>query len=249
MHVLLFDIDGTLIDTRGSGMRALQLALGEFGHGPPPASIDTCGRTDRAIVDQLFAAYGVRNSKRNWQRFMDRYLENLTAMLPQSEGVVLPGVLPLLERLSDRADVAMGLLTGNTPEGARIKLRHFGLEHYFAFGGFGETHAARGGVAEAAVAAARQYLGRNRPWTSVWVIGDTPQDVACARQIRARSLAVASGRYGRADLAEQQPDLLLDDLSQAPRMWELWDPEADPMESPTRLEPQSTAIANTGSLQ
>ncbi len=220
MHVLLFDIDGTLIDTRGSGIRALQLALGHVVPQAPRTPIDTCGRTDRAIVNQLFENYGVPNSPENWQRFMDRYLEYLANTLPQSDGLILPGVLTLLDRLSGRPDVAMGLLTGNTREGAEIKLRHFGLDHWFPFGGFGEEHANRGGVAEAAVAAARRYLGCGRPWDSVWVIGDTPQDVACARQICAHAAAVATGRYARADLAAERPDILLDSLAETPRLWE-----------------------------
>lgn len=220
MHVLLFDIDGTLIDTRGSGMRALQLALGDVVPRVPPTPIDTCGRTDRAIVNQLFENFGVPNSPAYWHRFMDRYIKYLANMLPQSEGCVLPGVVPLLDRLSNRTDVALGLLTGNTRQGAQIKLRHFGLNDRFSFGGFGEEHAERGGVAEAAMAAAHQYLGRGKPWESVWVIGDTPQDVVCARQIHAHSAAVATGRYDRTDLAAQHPDLLLDNLLQAPRLWE-----------------------------
>ena len=214
MHVLLFDIDGTLIDTCGSGLMALQLAFGDLLGLPAPAAIDTCGRTDRGIVRQLFLDHGVPESPETWQRFLRLYSGHLAAHLPRRNGRVLPGVADLLQALALRSDIAVGLLTGNTPEGARIKLQHFGLDHHFPFGGFGEDHPERAAVAEAALAAARQQVNHQVVLDRVWVVGDTPHDIACARHIGARAVAVATGLHQRASLARQQPDLLLDSLEQ-----------------------------------
>ncbi len=215
MHVLLFDIDGTLINTRGSGLTALQLAFTEaFGH-PAPSVIDTCGRTDRGIARDLFLAHRLADSSDNWEHFHQLYLRHLATQLPQRDGHILPGVTNLLQDLARRPNLAIGLLTGNTPEGAKIKLRHFGIDHHFGFGGYGHLHPERNVVAEAALHAARQRIPCQVALDRVWVIGDTPRDIACARHIGARAVAVATGFHDRTSLAGQNPDVLLDDFREA----------------------------------
>jgi phosphoglycolate phosphatase len=115
----------------------------------------------------------------------------------------------------------VGLLTGNTPEGARLKLEHFGIAHHFPFGGYGEHHPERDGVARDALAAAQAHVQRTIPTERVWVIGDTPLDIRCARHIGAKAVAVATGQHPREELAAETPDLLLDDLGQAAPLLEL----------------------------
>ncbi len=215
MHVMLFDIDGTLINTRGSGLTALRLAFLEGFGREAPAVIDTCGRTDRGIARDLFLAHRLDDSPENWQRFHPLYLRHLVEQLSLGHGHVLPGVVPLLESLSSHPRMSVGLLTGNTPEGARIKLGHFGIDHHFGYGGYGHEHIERNVAAESALAAARQRLNGQVRLDRVWVIGDTPRDIACARHIGARAVAVATGWHDRDSLAAQQPDVLLDDFSQA----------------------------------
>ena len=123
------------------------------------------------------------------------------------------GVLRLLEQLQAREAVAVGLLTGNLQDGARIKLGYFGLFEYFKFGGFGDDHRNRDGVAQAALTAAEQHANGSFDPNRVWVIGDTPLDISCARAINAKVLAVATGLHPTQELAESQPDRLLEDLS------------------------------------
>lgn len=215
MYVLFFDIDGTLINTGGSGMESLRLAFTEVFDCPPPNDIPTGGRTDRGIARDLFHGRGIRDSEENWTRFHAAYLRHLPKQLPLRPGCVLPGVVPLLEGLAARRDVALGLLTGNVAEAARLKLKHFGLDHYFAFGGYGERSYERNAVAEDALAAAHRVLNTVVLAERVWVIGDTIMDVRCARHIGAHALAVATGIHDRAELARAAPDVLLDDLCQA----------------------------------
>ncbi len=215
MHVLLFDIDGTLIHTRGSGTIALRQGFLEAFGCEAPTKIDLCGRTDRAIASELLQACGVPDTLTNWHRFHQAYLRHLAVQLPLGVGQVLPGVEAVLHDVSSDADIAIGILTGNTPEGAGIKLGHFGLAHHFHFGGYGHEHEDRRVVAEAALAAARQRLNGRLHLDRVWVIGDTPRDIVCARHIGARSVAVATGFFDRDDLAAQRPDVLLDDFLQA----------------------------------
>ena len=115
--------------------------------------------------------------------------------------------------LKSRADVTLGLLTGNVRAGARVKLGHFGLFEHFAFGGFGDLHFDRDDVAREALVEARTNLGAQLAPEHVWVIGDTPLDVRCARAIGAKVLAVATGVHSLEQLKEAEADLTLADLS------------------------------------
>ncbi|HRX77750.1 MAG: HAD hydrolase-like protein [Planctomycetaceae bacterium] len=213
MLTLLFDIDGTLINTGGAGGTALIEAFREDFGIRSPANVPFSGRTDRGIGTNLFEEHGIDDSPENWQRLRDGYIARLPVHLPQRDGRVLAGVLRLLEQLQAREAVAVGLLTGNLQDGARIKLGYFGLFEYFKFGGFGDDHRNRDGVAQAALTAAEQHANGSFDPNRVWVIGDTPLDISCARAINAKVLAVATGLHPTQELAESQPDRLLEDLS------------------------------------
>jgi phosphoglycolate phosphatase len=215
MHVMFFDIDGTLINTRGSGLTALKTAFVEVFARPAPEQIETTGRTDRGIAGDLFRTHGIEDTADHWQAFHEAYLRQLVIELPRRDGCVLPGVAALLEELTLRRDVAVGLLTGNTTAGARLKLDHFGIGHHFAFGGFGERYQERNAVAREALAAAQRYVAGPVHTERVWVVGDTPLDIRCARHIGAQAVAVATGWHDREALARETPDLLFDDLTQA----------------------------------
>jgi phosphoglycolate phosphatase-like HAD superfamily hydrolase len=128
---------------------------------------------------------------------------------------VLPGIADLLEHLAGREQTAVGLLTGNLRRGARAKLGHFDLHRHFAFGGFGDHHWERDDVAREAWGVVHERFNGSVTPDRVWVIGDTPLDVQCARAIGARVAAVATGWHDREELAASAPDLLLDDLSDA----------------------------------
>jgi phosphoglycolate phosphatase len=213
MHVVLFDIDGTLILSGGAGKAALELALvSDFGITEVRDGIAFSGRTDRAIIADLLRTHLVEDHPENWERLIAAYLRHLPATLAASAGQVLPGVEALLRSLHARDDVRLGLLTGNIREGARLKLGHFGLFDYFPFGGFGDRHTDRDEVAREALAEVRRLAGNLDPSRS-WVIGDTPLDIRCARAIGARALAVCTGWHPEEELAAADPDLLLCDLS------------------------------------
>jgi phosphoglycolate phosphatase len=214
MHVCLFDIDGTLLLGDGSGRAALEAALrGEFGCEGPLQTVSFAGRTDRAIVTELLAANGVEPTADARDRCIRSYLEHLPGQLRGRKGRVLPGIIALLDALAGRDDAATGLITGNLRAGARIKLSHFELDRYFAFGGYGDDHHDRGDVARAALADAGRHLGFSPRIERVWVIGDTPEDVRCARAIGARAVAVATGFASEDELRSARPDHLLRDLT------------------------------------
>ena len=221
MHICLFDIDGTLIASGGAGKAALEAALAdEFGITRLIDKLQLSGRTDRAIILDLFRLHVIDDTPENHARLRDAYLRHLPSYL--HAGRVLPGIVELLAHLAGREDVALGLLTGNVRAGAKVKLGYFGLHHYFAFGGYGDHHLDRDDVAREALAEVhRQHNGSICP-DRIWVVGDTPLDIRCARAIGARAVAVATGWHRLEELAEHAPDLLLADLSDPAPLLARW---------------------------
>lgn len=221
MHVCLFDIDGTLIASGGAGKVALEAALNEeFGITRVIDKLQLSGRTDRAIVADLFRLHVIDDTPENHERLRIAYLRHLPRYL--HAGRVLPGIAELLAHLDGCAEVAVGLLTGNVRAGAKVKLGFFGLYDYFAFGGYGDHHLDRDDVAREALTEARRRLNGTVQPECIWVVGDTPLDIRCARSIGARAVAVATGWHSLAELAEHRPDLLLADLSDPAPLFSRW---------------------------
>jgi phosphoglycolate phosphatase-like HAD superfamily hydrolase len=209
----LFDIDGTLVSTGGAGKAAMDAALAEaFGVSRPIVPGSMSGRTDRGIARDQFALHGIDDTPENWQRLIDGYVRHLPRYLAERPGTVLPGIGEVLELLS-KTNVSLGLLTGNVPDGARIKLTHYRLMHYFAFGSYGDRHLTRDEIAHEALRLARERVHPECCGPELLVIGDTPLDVQCARAIGARVAAVATGIHSLDELAATRPDVLLADLS------------------------------------
>ena len=224
VKLLLFDIDGTLVATNESGLLGFTRAMREaFGAEDDLARVDFAGATDSDIIRQLFALHGIPFHPENVERFRAAYFPALAEILPQREGRVLPGIVPLLDALAERADVQLGLLTGNFAESARLKLAHYGLWDYFPFGAFADDAMERNELGPFAVQRAREFrVGAEfEPSRDAWIIGDTPKDIACARAFGARVLAVATGRHRMEQLAPHAPDYVLPDLSQTQRALEL----------------------------
>jgi len=145
--------------------------------------------------------------------FLDSYVHFLSLELPRRKGKLLPGVLDLLEKLKSRPHLVLGLLTGNVSRGARLKLEHYGVWHFFEFGAFADDHQDRNRLGSFARARAKEKHGREFSPSQIDVIGDTPRDIACGKAIGARTIAVATGTWSREELAKYQPDFLIDDLS------------------------------------
>ena len=225
MHVCLFDIDGTLLNTGGAGQAAMEAAIAEqLGDVGPIHGVSYAGRTDRGIIQDIFRFYASKLTEGIRQNFITSYLRHLPGELAGRAGLILPGVVEMLSHLHRREDVILGLLTGNLLEGARLKLSHHGLDEYFDFalGAFGDEHVDRDDVARAAWAILSKSTSTEPSLERVWVIGDTPADVQCARAIGAKSLAVATGIYSRDELERARPDRLVDDFSDAEAVLELW---------------------------
>ena len=209
----LFDIDGTLVDTGGAGMRALQEASVECFGGSGP-DLDLAGSTDLGVLAGILAHFDRTHGPEEEAAFFACYLRHLEKNLTLGgyPGKVLPGAAELLERLVSRPDITVGLLTGNIAAGAAAKMRHFGLDGHFAFGAYGCDHADRNLLGPVALERAAAHAGRDFTADETLVIGDTPKDVACAKAIGARCVAVATGRFNAGQLAECGADLVVEQL-------------------------------------
>jgi len=146
-RLILFDIDGTLVQTAGAGIRGMNAAFGAL-HGWHAAldGVPIAGRTDRAIVTDVFRAAGVEPTNEVIGALRDAYVGQLPVELARSATGpfgVLPGVRALLDQLAAKTDVHVALLTGNFEQGAAIKLGHFDLWRRFLFGAFGDDHVHR----------------------------------------------------------------------------------------------------------
>ena len=205
MKLLLFDIDGTLMLSGGAGRRAIDRAFYEI-HGIKGAFGDVVpdGNTDPAIFREIFANHDlcVADESPAYHEVVQRYVRHLpTEMRNSDKAHLMPGVSALLNHLSENDNLALGLLSGNFEETARIKLERFGLNRYFPFGAFGSDDGIRNNLVPIAARRAEAHLGRESALGSqVVVIGDTPQDVECALVNGATAIGVAASRYSVADL-------------------------------------------------
>ncbi len=210
----LFDIDGTLLTSGGAGEAALkQASFDFFGHEENLETIEISGRTDTSIARQLCSRYGLPHSAANIDGFLSRYLHHLQIQLPLKQGRLLPGIKELLHTLSAHPAVTLALLTGNLRQGARIKLTHYEVWHHFPFGAFADDSHERNDLGPVARARALDQTGIDFPDSAVFVIGDTPHDIACGRACGARTIAVATGSHEPGELLLHAPDHCFDDFS------------------------------------
>ncbi|MDP0491624.1 MAG: HAD family hydrolase [Verrucomicrobiota bacterium JB023] len=208
----LFDIDGTLVDTGGAGMSALVDATREvFGSDGP--ELDLAGATDSGLLIGIYRAFERDADDETTALFYERYLEHLEQNLadPCFGGRPLEGATSLLAEMEE-AGYHKGLLTGNIAAGAEAKMRAYGMAHHFRFGAFGDDHHERDRLGPIALERAEREFGKAFAAKDVFVIGDTPKDIRCAKAIDAKSVAVATGRFTFDELKQAGADLVLESL-------------------------------------
>lgn len=218
MKLVLFDIDGTLLLSDGAGRRAIHRALIEVYGTTGPSDYHFDGKTDKQIVRELMRmeGHGDERIDENMQRLFELYLRYLPAELeaPGHRAWLLPGVVPLLDALESRDDIILGLLTGNLEQGARAKLDAVGIAFdRFRIGAFGSDHEHRPQLPAIARARTREQLGIDIRGERMVVIGDTPADLTCGRELGAAAIGVATGRYSVEQLRALQPAAVFEDLT------------------------------------
>ncbi len=220
-RLLVWDIDGTLIDCGGSGRRAMDetfLFFFEIDSGfkdvPMAGKLDS-GILRRALdhhalpldsMDSFFEAYG---------SILDRHLREENTI------TCLPGVVPLLERLKRRAGIHMVIVTGNNRRGAEIKLRHAGLERFFTLGAYGDEAENRTDLVKLAVSRAEAAFACKYTSDEVYVIGDTPDDIHAGKGAGYKQLVVTTGSYAHPALAAHEPTGILTSFEEIERFMQL----------------------------
>jgi phosphoglycolate phosphatase len=210
---VLFDIDGTLVDMRGAGRLSFVRALKSvFGWDDEIPYINFAGNTDLGVLQEVARHHGVTLTDADRKRFFRQLPRELEQTVKEVQLVIYPGVPELLEKLSERPDVILGLVTGNVAESARIKLQQFNLHHHFVLGAFGDDHANRADIARLALRRIENRMKDDDRLRNCYLVGDTPHDILAARSIAATSIAVATGKFSEDDLKKAGADYVLTDL-------------------------------------
>ncbi len=222
--LLVFDIDGTLIASGGAGSDAMRAAFAAlWGAEDGFKNVEFSGRSDRAIFRNAFQLCGLGDNltPEEFMRAKQAYLRRLDRSLVDHKGTILPGVVPLLERLACAEDVTLTLGTGNFRNGALRKLRYYGLDHYFRHrptdlhfrhGGFGDRVEERPLLVAEALRSAQRHAGKH---DTVMVIGDTIYDITAAKANNVIAVGVATGTASEAELKRAGADLVLPNLEHA----------------------------------
>lgn len=216
-RAILFDIDGTLVDTGGAGGESWRRAFAElYGVDADIKLFTEVGQTDPEVARLTFAGLlGHEPEPDELARLMAVRLRHMEGAVADSRGYrVLPGVPETLERLSG-AGYLLGLTTGNVEAAAHAKLARGDLVRFFSFGGYGSDSSDRGELTRIALGRAERILGMDLGRESVLVVGDTPRDVAAAHQANAVAVGVATGSYTEQQLRDAGADHVLASLEGA----------------------------------
>jgi phosphoglycolate phosphatase-like HAD superfamily hydrolase len=217
MHKLvLWDVDSTLLLTGGVASQAMRAAMARvFGPITPRERRFFSGKTDWQIVYDMFPDLEAAFIDERMSTFEAAYVEELRQRYANlaRQSYPLPGVLPLLRHLHGK--VVQAPLTGNMAPIARTKLELLGLLTYLnvEVGAYGSDHHDRVQLVPIAAERAAQHTGSSFEGRKIVVVGDTPNDIRCAKLNGARIVAVATGPYSTDELRAHEPDVVLPDLS------------------------------------
>lgn len=213
--LVLFDIDGTLLYSKDTSHRKrFEVAIQEvYGISVTIDWEQFHGHIDTSIFVSTLTQAGVPTSNiyeklpLAFEQSYEYFKQNIPKAFHES---ILPGARDLLEHLAPKAH--LGILSGNYEKTGWHKLELVGLRHYFTFGVFGHEGDDRIALARLAPEKAKRHFGKSFQPNDIYIIGDTPKDIACAKAINARSIAVTTGHYSPTDLLPHTPDLLVHSL-------------------------------------
>jgi phosphoglycolate phosphatase len=213
---ILFDIDGTLIDTGGAGAASWRMAFDElYGIPADISQFAESGMTDPEVGRKTFVGVLGRDPERKeFARVLERRLHYLHQTVAESDGYrVLPGVDELLPKLLEEGYLT-GLVTGNTEAAAHIKLHRAQLNRFFSFGGYGSDSNDRGEVARVALKRAAFVYGADVTPEQAFAVGDTPRDAEAAHAAGMKCVNVATGTYNESQLRNGGGDWVIGSLKE-----------------------------------
>ena len=221
MRILLWDLDGTLVRGRRFGafkdytVPMLEKVFGTSGCLP---GLVVSGMTDLQIVEEALRGEGI--TREHIRERMDElqlcYIDEMKRACGNGNQIIeaMPGARETLETLHEQPRYLSALLTGNIEPAAQLKIEITGLADFFTLpGAFGNDSFDRRDLPAIAAQRINDHLGTELHAEQFILIGDTPNDIACARHFGARVVAVATGRiHSDADLRAYDPDALLPNL-------------------------------------
>lgn len=222
LRILLWDIDGTLVrSSRIGAFKDYTVPVLErvFGTAGRLREMTVSGMTDLQIVAEALSEEGFTTEQIR-ERVSDlrtRYMEELERVAGNGEQLfhAMQGAREILEATDSHTRYRNALLTGNIEPAALLKMRVVGLSQFFQLpGAYGDDSHDRRDLPALAAKRINHHLGLNLQPAQFVVIGDTPNDIACAKHFGARCVAVATSRHHTFDeLLAHNPDALLPDLS------------------------------------
>lgn len=221
LRILLWDLDGTLVrGTRYGIFKDYTVPMLEsvFGTAGSLPEMMVSGMTDLQIVEEALRGEGITRehiSSRK-EELLRCYISEMRRATSNGDHIIMamPGALEVLKAVDEHPRYRSALLTGNIAPAAQLKIEITGLAEFFTLpGAFGDESFDRRDLPAKAAQRINEHLGANLAPEQFIVIGDTPNDVACARHFGARVLAVATGRiHSWAELEACNPDALLPGL-------------------------------------
>jgi phosphoglycolate phosphatase len=221
LRVLLWDLDGTLVRGRRYGVfkdYTIPMLERVFGTAGSLGQMIVSGMTDLQIVEEALRGAGITRDHINARRDELRrcYIEEMQRAVGNGAHVIeaMPGAREVLQAVHEHPRYRSALLTGNIEPAAHLKVEITALTEFFTLpGAFGDESFDRRDLPAIAARRINEHLDANLPPEQFIVIGDTPNDIACARHFGARVLAVATGRiHSIEELRAREPDALLPDL-------------------------------------
>ncbi len=213
--LVLFDIDGTLLSVNSINRRVLMDALRVvYGTVGSAGTHNFAGKMDSVIFYEVLRHAGLGDGviAGKFEEAKETYIEMFREHAKATDVTLLEGVRELLEVLSARSEVMMGLLTGNFEGSGRHKLLLPDIDRYFPFGAFADDGESRNDLPGVAVEKAYRLTGQRFLEQDIIIIGDTEHDIACARVLNAKSIAVATGTYSTEELKKHNPHILYENL-------------------------------------
>ena len=213
---LLFDIDGTLVNTGGAGLKAMKSTVENIlGNEDLLIGYSFAGKTDAQIMNDMIRKSGLDDKLESMSKLFEQtYIEKLKTNLKNSDNFrIYPNVNELLDYYQKNEGYELALLTGNFETGAKLKLEHAGLWKYFKWGVFGNLSEDRVHLAKDALETITEKEKKVNT-KNIFIVGDTTNDIRCGKAINATTIAFTSGFEPEKKLRTCSPDFMVSDFSQ-----------------------------------
>ncbi|RSO09309.1 phosphoglycolate phosphatase [Streptomyces sp. WAC 06783] len=209
-QLVLWDIDHTLVDTRGVGRSLWAEAFRQVTGQEMKEQAKIDGLTEQVIFRETAKLYGLTTNRTDFDAFAqalgERHVRRAAEL--RERGHALDGAASALDALAARG-LQQTVVTGNVRAAAEVKVATFGLDHHLDLpvGAYGEDAEERAELVTIALKRAGHQVGETV------LVGDTPADVAAGLSAGVRVVGVATGRSSADALHEAGAHSVLADLS------------------------------------